>query len=145
LLGKKSQETKMKNNLNFLVFTLIGFILIGCAASSHIIVGQKRPPISPAMVKLYNKPPVNYDEIAIIDSSSKNSWAVTDQGKVDVAIERLKEEAANLGANGILIQLTGDISTGSVGVGYATTYGYGISSSILHKTAKGLAIYVYEQ
>ncbi len=140
----------MKNYLNFLVFTLIGFILIGCAASSHIIVGQKRPPISPAMVKLYNKPPVKYDEIAIIDSSSKNSWAVTDQGKVDVAIERLKEEAANLGANGILIQLTGDISTGSVGVGSATAYGnsayvYGISSSVLHKTAKGLAIYVYEQ
>jgi len=97
------------------------------------------------MVKLYNKPPVKYDEIAIIDSSSKNSWAVTDQGKVDVAIERLKEEAANLGANGILIQLTGDISTGSVGVGSATAYGYGISSSILHKAAKGLAIYVYEQ
>ena len=143
------KETKMKNYLNFLVFTLIGFILIGCAASSHIIVGQKRPPISPAMVKLYNKPPAKYDEIAIIDSSSKNSWAVTDQGKVDVAIERLKEEAANLGANGILIQLTGDISTGSVGVGSGTAYGnsaygYGISSSVLHKAAKGLAIYVYE-
>ena len=135
--------------LKLFLCSLIGFIIIGCSASSHIVVGQARPAISPTKVKLYNKAPEKYDEIAIIDSSSKNSWAVTDQGKVDVAIERLKEEAASLGANGILIQLTGDISTGSVSTGSATgygnsAYGYGISSSVLHKAAKGLAIYVYE-
>jgi hypothetical protein len=138
----------MKYYLNLLVLSLISLIIVGCSASSHIVVGQTRPPISPSMVKLYSKAPAKYEEIAIIDSSSKSSWAITDQGKVDVAIERLKEEAASLGANGILIQLTGDISTGSVGVGSATAYGnsaygYGISSSVLHKVAKGMAIYVY--
>ena len=135
----------MNMYLKLLLYFFIGFIIIGCAASSHIVVGQTRPAISPTEVKLYSKSPEKYDEIAVIDASSKNSWAVTDQGKVDIAIERLKEEAASLGANGILIQLTGDISTGSVSTGYGSSgYGYGISSSALHKTAKGLAIHVYE-
>ena len=139
----------MNMYLKLPLYFFIGFIIIGCSASSHIVVGQTRPATSPTTVRLYSKAPEKYDEIAIIDSSSKNSWAVTDQGKVDVAIERLKEEAASLGANGILIQLTGDISTGSVSTGSATgygnsAYGYGISSSVLHKAAKGLAIYVYE-
>ena len=126
---------------------LIALGIISCSASSHIIVGNTRPPISPEQVKLYSKPPAKYEEIAIIDSSSKSSWAATDQGKTDVAIRRLKEEAASLGANGILIQVTGDVSAGSVGVGTANaygsaTYGYGISSSVFHKAAKGMAIYV---
>lgn len=121
--------------------------MFGCAASSHIIVGKTRAPISPEEVRLYSKPPTNYEEIAIVDSSSKNSWAVTDQGKIDVAIQRLKEQAASIGANGILINVTGDIATGAVGVGSAnaygnTAFGYGISSSVLHKAAKGMAIYV---
>lgn len=121
--------------------------MFGCSATSHVIVGKTRAPITPAEVRLYSKPPANYEDIAIVDSSSKNSWAVTDQGKIDVAIQRLKEEAASLDANGILINVTGDISTGSVGVGSANTYGntaygYGISSSVLHKVAKGMAIYV---
>ena len=130
------------------IFALsIAIIMAGCASSSHVIVGKTRAPLSPEEVRLYSKPPANYEEIAIVDSSSKNSWAVTDQGKIDVAIQRLKEQAASLGANGILINVTGDIATGSVGVGSAnsygnTAYGYGISSSVLHKAAKGMAIYV---
>ena len=130
------------------IFTLsVVIILFGCAASSHVIVGETRAPISPEEVRLYSKPPANHEEIAIVESSSKNSWAVTDQGKTDVAIQRLKEQAASLGANGILINVTGDIATGSVGMGSAntygnTTYGSGVSSSVLHKVAKGMAIYV---
>ena len=122
--------------------------IVGCTPSSHIVVGQTREPISPDKVKLYTKPPENYEEIAIVDASSHTSWAVTDQGKIEKAIERLKEEAASLGANGVLIGVsgTGDLSTGSVGVatgGYGNT-AYGVSSNAMHKTAKGMAIYVHE-
>lgn len=129
----------------YIVLIVLG--IISCSASSHIILGKTRPPISPEQVKLYSKPPAKYEEIAIVDSSSKSSWAATDQGKTDVAIRRLKEEAASLGANGILIQVTGDVSAGSVGVGTANAYGgaaygYGISSSVFYKAAKGMAIYV---
>jgi hypothetical protein len=41
-------------------------------------------------VKLYSQPPENYEEIAIIDASSKSSWAVTGQGKTEKAAERFK-------------------------------------------------------
>jgi len=136
-------------NLKFYIILLLLFSFIGCSASSHIIVGKTRASISPEQVRLYTKPPKQYEEVAIVDASSRSSWAVTDQGKMEVAIERLKQEAAKLGANGVLIQGTGDLTIGSVGGGTAnsygnSSYGYGIAASILHKSAKGMAIYVYE-
>ncbi len=98
----------MKKIMSLLTFLL----LLGCASSSSILIGKARLPISPDDVKLYIKPPSKYEEIAILDSSSRSSWAVTDQGKMNVAIQRLKEEAAKIGANGILINGTGNESSG---------------------------------
>ena len=61
-------------------------------------------------------------------------------------IERLKEEAAKLGANGVLLQITGSESTGGVVTGVAggsnPTFGTGIYASVMHKTGRALAIYV---
>jgi hypothetical protein len=126
-------------------------LLVGCAASSHVLVGTARPPISPDQVKIYLHPPAKYEEIAIIDASSKNSGAFTDQGKMDKAIARLKEEAAKLGANGILLGGAGEQQGGAVGTGFGTATatgnsaagtGVGISAGIFHKFANGMAIYV---
>ena len=125
-------------------------LLAGCAASSHVLVGTARPPISPDQVKIYLHPPAKYEEIAIIDASSRGSPAFTDQQKMNKAIARLKDEAAKLGANGILLEGAGDQS-GAVGtgVGTATSTGHsavgtgvGISAGIFIKSANGLAIYV---
>jgi hypothetical protein len=77
-------------------------------------------------VKLYLSPPEKYEEIAILESSSKNTWVMTEQAKMNVATERLRKEAAELGANGILLREVGDQSTDS------STY----------KRASGIAIYV---
>ncbi len=98
---------------------LVAFGLIGCA-SSHVIVGTPRAAITPAEVRLYTTPPPNYEEIALLDASSQSSFAIGDQMKVDVVIRRLKEEAAALGANGILLQGVGSQSAGAVGTGTAT-------------------------
>ena len=96
--------------------------IFGCTPSSHIVVGQTREPISPDKVKLYTTPPEKYEEVAIVDASSHASWAVTDQGKIEVAIQRIKEEAATLGANGILIGVsgTGNLSTGILLTSYVS-------------------------
>ena len=127
---------------------LVAFVLAGCAASSHILTGQKRPAIEPAQVKLYSKPPAKFEEVAIIEASSRNSWAVTDQGKVDVVVERLKEQAAQLGANGVLLQMTGSESVGGIVTGFASgsnpTFGTGIYTQAIHKVGRALAIYVAE-
>ena len=126
-------------------------LLAGCAASSHVLVGTARPPISPDQVKIYLHPPAKYEEIAIIDASSRGSPAFTDQHKMNKAIARLKDEAAKLGANGILLEGAGDQQSGAVGtgVGTATSTGHsavgtgvGISAGIFIKSANGLAIYV---
>ena len=100
---------------------LIGMVLLlGGCASSHVMIGEVRPPISPDQVKLYLHPPEKYEEIAIIDASSRRSIVFTDQQKMNKVIARLKEEAAKVGANGILIQGTGDEQAGAVGTGAGT-------------------------
>jgi hypothetical protein len=121
--------------------------LSGCA-TSYVMVGQARPPISPDQVQIYLHPPANkYSEIALLDTSSKGSFAITAQGKTNVVMDRLKAEAAKLGANGILLEGVGDQAGGSVGTGYATAsghsaFGFGSSATVFHKKGDGLAIYV---
>src|ERR1700690_1026442 len=95
-------------------FGLAALLFVGCASSSHIVVGKTRTPISPSQVKLYLSPPTNFEEVAILNASSKHSWAMTDQRKVDKAIERLKVEAGKLGANGVLLREAGDQYGGSI-------------------------------
>jgi hypothetical protein len=126
-------------------------ILAGCAASSHVLVGTARPPIPADQVRIYLHPPAKYEEVAIIDASSRGSVAFTDQQKMDRAIARLKEQAASLGANGVLLEGAGDQQAGAVGTGFGTATatgnsavgtGVGVSAGIFIKAAKGMAIYV---
>jgi hypothetical protein len=126
-------------------------LLTGCQTSSHVMVGTARPPISPDAVKVYLQPPPRYEEIATIDASSQGSFAMTSQGNMDVAMQRMKEEAAKLGANGILLQGVTDQQSGSIGVGAggssyspgsSTGAGAGGTFGITNKATHGIAIYV---
>jgi hypothetical protein len=87
-------------------------VLSGCATSSHVILGTVRPPIDPALVRLYTSPPPKSEAIAILTVES-SSW--TTQGEKDIAVAKLKEEAASLGANGVLLTGMGTESSGVVG------------------------------
>jgi hypothetical protein len=121
--------------------------LSACAASSHVMVGTARTPISPDQVKLYLQPPPKYEEIATIDASSRGTPVFTDQRKMDRAIGRLKQEAAKLGANGVLLEGTRNEQTGGIGLGTGSAsgnsaFGIGGSFGITIKTATGIAIYV---
>ena len=119
------------------------------------MVGEPRPAITPDAVRVYFTPPRHYHRIAIINSSSGGSWAFTDREQVDDAIARIKEEAAKLGANGILLEAIGTSSSGNLGIsiggfgvggGHHSVYAAGGSGAfygpILHKTAQATAIYV---
>jgi HEAT repeat protein len=138
---------------------LTALLLVGCSSSSHvvssshIIVGKIRPPISPSQVKLYLSPPKNFEEVAILNASSKHSGARSDQSKMDKVMERLKAEASKLGANGVLLSGVGDQYGGSVSTGSATAtaygntaygFGTGVSVPIMYKSGEGVAIYVPE-
>jgi uncharacterized protein YbjQ (UPF0145 family) len=94
-----------------------------------------------------------FEKIATIDASSQGSLTFTQQ-KMDKAIQRLKEEAAKVGANGVLPQGSGSQSVGSVGSDFGTATatghsaygtGVGISGNILVQAANGIAIYVTEE
>jgi hypothetical protein len=124
---------------------MLSALLAGCA-SSHILMGQKRPAIPVDQVKLYFKPPAKYEEIAIIEASSQGAFAFTNQSKMNAAIGRLKGEAAKLGANGVLLQGTGSEVAGMAGTGYATNgVLMGSAAAAISKTGNGLAIYVTEE
>ena len=93
---------------------------IACLAacvSSHVLIGKPRPPISPDQVTVYTQPPASYEQIARLDSSSRSSFSFGAQAKTNKVIERLKQEAAKLGANGVLLQGISDQQSGSIGTG----------------------------
>ncbi len=126
-------------------------LLVACATSSHVLVGTPRTPISPDQVKVYLQPPPKFEQIATIDATSRGSLTITSQQNMDKAIARLKQEAARLGANGILLQGVEDQRSGAIGTGIGnssfngnTAIGTSVGGSfgIYNKAAKGLAIYV---
>lgn len=136
------------------LLAVLACVAAGCATSSHVLIGTARPPISPESVRVYWRPPPKYEEIATVNASSQGSLAITSQQNMDKAIQRLKAEAAKLGANGILLQGVQDTQSGSIGAGgggasygpgSATGVGVGGSFALTSKVAQGLAIYVPPQ
>jgi hypothetical protein len=130
---------------------LAGILLAGCAASHTALVGRPRPATSPDSVQIYLQPPATaYEQIANLTASSGGSLAITMHGKIDKVIERLKQAAAKVGANGILLYGVGHESAGAVGAGFDTESGHspyvagvGSSAILFRETGAGVAIYVW--
>ena len=129
----------------------LSLALSACGAS-QALVGRARPPISPADVRLYLEPPGRpYESIAILDVSSKHALAFTAEGKAQIVIRRLKESAARLGANGVLLEQIADdpdatALSGGVGTQYWGSRGtidLGMSAALAGpKFGRGTAIYL---
>lgn len=120
--------------------------ITGCVPVSHIIVGEAREPIQPSNVKIYIDYPKRYEKIALIDAGSnfafKDPAILFDwQSKMDKAMERLKIEAAKLGANGILILDTDNKTYQSI---TSNAEGSTQSSTNTEKLIRAVAIYVME-
>ena len=93
--------------VSLLLFSL--FVTKACYPVSHIIVGETQAPLDYTNVKIYTDFPDNYEKIAIVEASSDLAFKdlsieFTHQQKTNKALERLKKEAALLGANGLVIQ-----------------------------------------
>ena len=134
-------------NMRISVLLVIFLFLVGCAASSHILVGEAREPIDPSNVKIYLDYPEKYEKIALIDAGSNFAFKDPEilfdwQSKMDKAMQRLKIEAAQLGANGILIVNT-DTNNIIQSVRNDGEGGTQVSSST-EKYVKAIAIYVLE-
>jgi hypothetical protein len=124
--------------------------LAACAPSSHIVVGAVHPAISPSEVKIYLQPPPSFEEVAVLNASADSMFGSGGQATVDKVIQRLKEEAAKLGANGIILEGMSDQQTGALGGGSGSTsfsggsavgVGLGGSLGIFKKKGQARAIF----
>lgn len=123
------------------LLTLATLALVACASGSAIITGTTRPPIPQEKVKLYLQPPTStFEVIALVSASSDAGW--TEQGSVNYAVAELKNQAAKLGANGLLLVSTGKKTTTIFG-GQGTGYPYAIPVDA--QTVQGKAIFVNTQ
>lgn len=125
-----------------IIFLLgIALCLAGCATGSVVVVGNTHPPIDPAQVKVYLQPPARaYDQVAMLDAQGAGMGR---QRQMDSAVNKLKSEAAKLGANGILLQgISGAHPTAAFGTAYGSG-GVGTVSAFGVKRAEASAIAIY--
>lgn len=111
-------KTIKKNAIALMAFMAIS----ACAEGSAIVTGKQRPAISPDQVQLYIDPPkAPYEVIALVNATSANGW--TDQQSINYAITELKNQAAAVGANGVIIgqsrsQFGGVVMSGTIPIAY---------------------------
>ena len=128
-----------KSGLQILFLSI--FILKACYPVSHVLIGETRSPVDFNNVKVYNDYPDAFEKIAIIEASSDLalkdiSVEFTHQQKTNKALDRLKKEAASLGANGIVLQ---NISTSiKQHLNFNENNEGNISTSIRHEKQKEL-------
>jgi len=136
-------------NRHSVIAILAMFAVVGCTLTrgSSVVIGTARQPIDPVRVRLYTDLPKRYEKIALLSADSRNDFA-SQQNLTNAAIERLKKEAAKVGANGILLNGIGNYQVGSSGVIIAnpgSAVGTGVMNTRTGKEATGVAIYVIEE
>ncbi|WP_067218574.1 hypothetical protein ACPUEK_11385 [Marinomonas gallaica] len=126
-------------------------LLTACASGSHVVTGTQRAAIDVEVVKVYSEAPkTEYEVVGSIEASS--SRGMTQQGRMDSAIEALKEEAAEIGANGIIVSnfpnhsggISTQVSTGISGGSRGFSSGLGTGITIHPAAVKGTAVYVFD-
>ena len=126
-------------------------MLAGCATSSRTLTGSPRAPLSPTDVRVYTQAPQSFEEIAVLGASRKSVTAAGGLRAVEKMIETMKSQAAEVGANGLLLEDLADSNAVALGTGVGSqTYthngsidlGVGGSLGVVKKTVKARAIFV---
>ena len=132
---------------------LATLVLSGCATST-VMLGEARTPTHPDSVKIYRTAPAGFEEIALISSDDRGAFNISEQGRTNTTINRMKREAAKLGANGILLTELGTEVSGYTTTGNATAHAYGNSATafgsstsipIKRTVGQSVAIWVFEE
>ncbi len=122
-----------------------------CTPAAPVRVGPVRAPLPVEQVGIYQQPPPNAQDVATLHASSHSVFSPGGPAATDKLVQQLKVQAAQLGANGLVLQGFSDKVSGSIGTG-ASSESYSRSSSvglgvggtmgIFRKTGEALAIYV---
>ncbi|MBV1888964.1 MAG: DUF4156 domain-containing protein [Proteobacteria bacterium] len=142
--------------INALILCLAVCTIAGCTImdGNAIVIGNTRSSLSPEQVRLYRTAPDNFEEIAIVSASAGHDFQKS-SSLMNSAIERIKQEAAKVGANGVILTEIKERDTAKVttSYGYATAAGAGGSATATgtatsvnrgdaYTRLKGIAIYV---
>jgi hypothetical protein len=126
-------------------------MLAACATSSQVLTGVPRSPILPAAVKVYTQAPQSFEEIAVLGASRRSVSSAGGERAIAKMIEAMRTQAAQLGANGLLLEDFSDSDPVAIGTGVGSqTYthnasidvGVGGSLGVIKKIARARAIFV---
>ncbi len=126
----------------------------GCATSSQMLTGSPRAPLLPSDVRVYTQAPQSFEEIAVLSASRKSVSSAGGERAIEKMIETMRSQAAQLGANGLLLEDFSDSDPVAVGSGVGSqTYthnasidvGIGGSLGVVKKAARARAIFVTAQ
>ena len=125
--------------------------LAACATGGPLVTGTPRPAINPSQVRFYYDAPAGAEQIAVISANS-GSFTYGDRNKTNSVMQKLREQAAQLGANGVVYRGSvpgprgGGVSVGAGGGRFGgsgfSSAGVGVNISPQQKYAEGFAIYV---
>jgi len=137
-----------------LMLTIALTTVSGCATSSQMLTGSPRAPLLPSDVRVYTQAPQSFEEIAVLSASRKSVSSAGGERAIEKMIETMRSQAAQLGANGLLLEDFSDSDPVAVGSGVGSqTYthnasidvGIGGSLGVVKKAAKARAIFVTSQ
>jgi hypothetical protein len=134
-----------------LICACLASTLVACASSSQVLTGVPRSPISPAAVRVYTQAPESFEEIAVLAASRKSVSSAGGERAIARMIEAMRAQAAELGANGLLLEDFSDSDPIAIGTGVSSQtsthnasidVGVGGSLGVIKKIAKARAIFV---
>jgi uncharacterized protein YbjQ (UPF0145 family) len=142
--------------INSLLFALVIISATGCTImdGNAIVIGNTRAEILPEEVRLYRSAPDSFEEIAIVSASAGHDFQKS-SSLMNSAIDRLKKEAAKIGANGVILTEINErdassvttsygsaTATGTSGSAYATGNAISVNRGDAYTRIKGVAVYV---
>jgi len=125
--------------------------LVACASSAQVLTGTPRSAIPAAQVRVYTQAPQHFEEIAVFAASRKSVSTAGGERAIARMIESMRNQAAQLGANGLLLENISDSNSFGIGTGVGSqTYthngsislGVGASLGLVNKAARARAIFV---
>lgn len=125
---------------------LVALLLSGCASTQRMMLGPARAPVDPAQVRIYQVAPPGAMDVAQLEVASGIGFGTAGQERA--VIDRLRSEAAALGANGLIIVGVGQsrppvgMSVGAGSYGRHGGVGVGVGIPTARKNAVAVAIYV---
>jgi len=102
----KPNGESMKRWHHSVVICLCAALFTACASRPAVVPLTTRPALDPTQVNIYLTAPQDYEIVGIVETTSQSGWM--EQSAVDNAINELKNQAAKIGANGVLLSTAGE-------------------------------------